>query len=33
LLAGGRAGPQQLMLRDLGTPATHAGSGAPMRLV
>jgi hypothetical protein len=21
------------MLRDLGTPATHAGSGAPMRLV
>ena len=32
LLAGGRAGPQQLMLRDLGTPATHAGSGAPMRL-
>jgi GNAT superfamily N-acetyltransferase len=32
LLAGGRAGPQQLMLGDLDTPVTPAASIAPLRM-
>lgn len=32
LLAGGRAGPQQLMLRDLGVRALPAAASAPQRM-
>jgi RimJ/RimL family protein N-acetyltransferase len=32
LLGGGRAGPQQLMLRDLGTPAMRDATHAPLRV-